>query len=95
MTQDDVNQLKVESAKKGLQIFIDNLGKTEEHVLFLQKRLEALSKKTKLTEDKKKQETEHEANIKSYKEGVEDSKTHIEILRSLIEKYTNNESVNL
>ncbi len=85
MTTEETNQLKVESAKKGLQIFIDNLVKTEEHVLFLQKRLEALSKKSKPTEDEKKQKTEMESNIKNYKEGIEDNKLHIEILRSLID----------
>ncbi len=95
MTTEETNKLKVESAKKGLQIFIDNLVKTEEHVLFLKKQLEVLSKKGKLSQDEEKQKTEHEADIKRFKEGIEDSKLHIEILRTLIETYTNNQSVNL
>ncbi len=95
MTQDAVNELKVESAKKGLQIFIDNLVKTEEHVLFLKQRLQALSKKSKLSEDEAKQKTEMESNIKNYKEGIEDNEKHIEILRTLIETYTKNDTVKL
>ncbi len=92
MIQKEVSALKVESAKKGLQIFVDNLVKTEEHVLFLKHRLQALSKKPKLSEDEKKQKTELEADIKRYSEGIEDSKVHIEIMRSLIEQYSINES---
>ena len=95
MTQDAVNELKVESAKKGLQIFIDNLVTTEEHVLFLRQRLQALSKKTKLSEDETKQKKETEANIKRFKEGIEDNEKHIEILRTLIETYTKNDPVKL
>ena len=95
MTQDAVNQLKVESAKEGLKIFIENLVTTEERMLFLKQRLEALSKKTKLSEDEAKQKTQMESNIKSYKEGIEDNEKHIEILRTLIEKYSKNDSVKL
>ncbi len=95
MNQNDVNALKVEAAQKGLQIFIDNLVKTEEHVLFLKHRLQALSKKSKPSEDEKKQKTEIEADIKRFTEGVEDTKVHIEIIRSIIEKYSNNIPVDL
>ena len=95
MNQNDVNKLKVESAQKGLQIFIENLVTTEERMLFLKQRLEALSKKTKLSENEAKQKTQMESNIKSYKEGIEDNEKHIEILRTLIEKYSTNESVKL
>ncbi len=95
MTTKEVTALKVEAAQKGLQIFVDNLVKIEEHVLFLAYRLETLTKKSKLSEDEKKQKTEIEADIKRFKEGVEDTKIHIEIIRSLIEKYSNNEPVKL
>ncbi len=95
MKIEEVNERKVESAKKGLQIFIDNLVKTEEHVLFLKQRLQALSKKSKLSEDETKQKKEMESNIKHFKEGIEDNEKHIEILRSLIEKYSTNEPVKL
>ena len=92
MTQQDVNDLKLKAAREGIAIFIDSLVKTEEHVLFLKHRLQALSKKTKLSEDEKKQKTELEADIKRYSEGIEDCKVHIEIMRSLIEDYSINES---
>ena len=92
MTQQDVNDLKLKAAREGIAIFIDSLVKTEEHVLFLKHRLQALSKKTKLSEYEKKQKTELEADIKQYSEGIEDSKAHIEIMRSLMEDYSINES---
>ena len=95
MKTEEVSALKVESAKKGLQIFVDNLVTTEEHVLFLKQRLETLSKKAKLSEDEAKQKKELESNIKRFKEGIEDNEKHIEILRSLIETYTKNDTVKL
>ena len=95
MTQDAVNELKVESAKKSIALVIENLVQLQENVLFLKNKLEALAKKSTLSEDEKKQKSEHESNIKRYKERVEENEKHIEILRSLIETYTKNDSVKL
>lgn len=95
MTTEDIGKLKAESATTILKLAIENVVKTEEHVLFLKKQLELLSKKSKLSEDEKKQKVEHETNIKRLTLGVEDNRLHVEILRSLIETYTKNESVTL
>ncbi len=95
MTQDAVNQLKVESAQKSIALVIENLVELQGHILFLKNKLEALTKKTTLSEDETKKKSEHEANIKRFKEKAEENEQHIEILRSLIETYTTNKPVKL
>lgn len=95
MKTEELNKLKAQYAQKGIEIYIDTLVKTQERVLYYQKRLDSLSKKSKFSEDEKKQKTELEANIKSYKDGIEESEIHIELLNSLIESYTENKPVTL
>ena len=90
MKTEEVNKLKVESAQKSIALVIENLVQLQENVLFLKNKLEALAKKSTLSEDEKKKKSEHESNIKHFKERVEENEKHIEILRSLIETYTTN-----
>ena len=89
MTQEDLIKLKVEYIKRNIEYWVSELIKKQDALLFLENRLEGLSKLKKLTEEEKKlKEQEHPANIENCKFDIEKAEVHIENLRSMMEAYT-------
>jgi hypothetical protein len=95
MINDEIKKSKVESTKKGIDIYVENLVKTTERVLFYKHQLAALEKKSKLSEDDKKRKEEYKANIENMTEGVAETEIHIDILKGMKEAFEKDEQIAL
>src|SRR4051812_47576644 len=88
MTQEDLTKLKIEYIKRNIEYWVSELIKKQDALLFLENRLEGLSKLKKLTEEEKKlKEQEHPANIQNCKFDIEKAEVHIEGLQGLLVSY--------
>jgi hypothetical protein len=83
MTNEDLSELKAGYTKRNIEYWVSELIKKQDSLLFLQNRLDTLSKKKKLSEDEKKiRDTDHPAAIETAKLDIEKIEVHIEGLQS-------------
>jgi hypothetical protein len=95
MTEQEIKELNIGFAEEGLKLYLGDLVKRLDRYFLLKKKSEQLSAKQKLSEDEKKQKEEFKANLEQQREQIEDTQSHIEIMRSLITSFSKDEPVKL
>jgi hypothetical protein len=88
MTAQDILNMKADYTKRNIEYWISELIKKQDSLLFLQNRLDTLSKMKKLSEDEKKiKEKELPASIETAKFDIEKAEVHIVGLQKLLVSY--------
>ena len=95
MDQKEINKLKVESSIEILKVYASHVVTITKEILYKQQVLDTLLKKKKRSEDEEKKIKECESDIKHAKADLEENEAKLEVMRTLIETYSNNQSVKL
>jgi hypothetical protein len=86
----DLNKIAAEVGEDQLKVYLKERIDLERRVLFWQGKYEEISKKKakELTDSEKKYKEEHEANIKAFRDKIDEMNIHITNLQALIKGYT-------